>query len=498
VETLQDEVIAWLARQEGEVYLVGGCVRDRLLGRPVYDLDVATAGDGLHLARRLANHFHGAYYALDEARSTGRAILREGADGPGRLVVDVARLRGGPEGGSLAEDLADRDFTVNALAAPVQSPSSIVDQHGGLADLQARLLRPVSEASVRNDPVRAVRAVRLAATLGFCLAPETEAAIRRDGHAVARAAGERVRDELARLLALPHAAGYVTTLDELGVLTAIFPELEPLRGLRQSPPHGLEALPHSLEVVRALEALVAYLTLAEPPSGPSDYDPRLSPAVYQAMPYAGRLAAHLAEAMSGGRPRLVALKLTALLHDVGKAPARSVDPDGRIRFIGHEQVGRRMVGDILRRLRLDAAEVRLGETVVGHHMRPPLLAAQDSVSARAVYRFFRDTGSTGIDVLLHALADHLGTYRVAAEDERWPEMVALAGRMLAGYWLDGGREVSPPRLIDGADLLREFGLQPGPQIGELLELVREAQAAGEVESREEALALVGRAIEAGR
>jgi len=136
--SLQDQIIAWLAGQDQQIYLVGGCVRDRLLGRPVYDLDVAVTGDGLHLARRVANRFGGAYYPLDEARQTGRAILHDRRGE--HLIVDVARMRGQ----DLAADLADRDFAVNALAANVRAPDEIIDLHGGLEDLRDRMIRPVS------------------------------------------------------------------------------------------------------------------------------------------------------------------------------------------------------------------------------------------------------------------------------------------------------------------------------------------------------------------
>ncbi|NLF14487.1 MAG: CCA tRNA nucleotidyltransferase, partial [Anaerolineaceae bacterium] len=147
---LQERVVAWLAAQEVPAYLVGGCVRDRVLGRPTYDLDVAVAGDGLRVARHLANSLGGDYYALDAERSTGRAILYHD---DGRLVVDVARFRGEPPL-ALEDDLAGRDFTVNAMAIDVRDPGTIVDQHGGLADLGARVLRPVGEDSIRDDPVR--------------------------------------------------------------------------------------------------------------------------------------------------------------------------------------------------------------------------------------------------------------------------------------------------------------------------------------------------------
>ena len=465
---LETQVLAWLAQQDAAICLVGGCVRDRLLGRPTYDLDLAVDGDGLRLARRLANHFGGAYYPLDEARGTGRAILEGEA---GRLVVDVARFRGD----SLDADLADRDFTVNALAADVRAPGDVIDRHGGLADLEARLIRPVSEHSIRDDPLRALRAIRQATELGFALAPETEALIRRDGAALADVSSERVRDEVARLLARPQAAPHLCCMDDLGLLTVVFPELEPLRGLEQPPPHHLDVLAHSLATVQALEALL-------------DGGQEVSNIQYLT-PFAGRLEAHLDEKLGGERPRLVTLKLAALLHDTGKAAARSVE-GGRIRFLGHEKQGTKLVGGVFRRLRFNRAEVRLAETIVRHHMRPLLLANRASVSSRAVYRFFRDTGDAGVDVLLHALADHGATYAPDVEDDPWPRLVELTARMLADYYERKDERVAPPSLVSGSDLLREFALQPGPQIGELLEAVREAQVSGEVRTREEALALV--------
>jgi poly(A) polymerase len=469
---LQGQVVQWLGQQDLPAYLVGGGVRDRLLNRPVYDLDVAVDGDGLAVARRLANHFGGAYFPLDEARCTGRAILwRE--DGQ-RLMVDVARFRGA----DLDADLADRDFTVNALAADVRAPDQVIDRHDGLADLAAGVIRPVSDASIRNDPLRALRAVRLAAQLGFALAPEMEKLIRRDGAGLVQVAGERIRDELAHLLMQPDAASHLARLDDLGLLTRILPELEPLRDLVQPPPHYLDGLSHSLETVRELETIVEGLQDAS--------DPQL----HVMVPFTERLRAHLAQVMSDERPRLFTLKLAALLHDTGKPATCAVDDEGRIRTIGHHKVGVELTGDALRRLRLSRVEVRLGETIVRHHMRPLLLAKETSVSSRAVYRFFRDTGDAGVDVLLHALADHRATYARDAEDDRWPHLVDLVARMLVTYWERQAEQVAPPPLIDGHDLLREFELQPGPFVGALLEAVREAQVSGDVHTREEALALV--------
>jgi tRNA nucleotidyltransferase/poly(A) polymerase len=172
---IEDRVVSWLARQGAGIYLVGGCVRDWVLQRPIDDLDVATSGDGLVLARRLANQFGGDFFALDRERGTGRALLHD--EERHRFVVDVARF----QGEDLAADLAQRDFTINALAIDARARQEVIDPYDGMADLEAGLIRPVSDDSIRNDPLRALRALRQAAQLDFALAPSTKGLIRADG-----------------------------------------------------------------------------------------------------------------------------------------------------------------------------------------------------------------------------------------------------------------------------------------------------------------------------
>jgi tRNA nucleotidyltransferase/poly(A) polymerase len=493
--SVQERVITWLAEQGLEAYLVGGSVRDRLLGRQGYDLDVVTPSRGTDLARRLANRFGGDYYALDDERGTGRAVLYTEAGKA--FAVDVAQFRAA----DLRADLADRDFTINAMAADVRTPGLVIDPFGGREDIRARMIRPVSAASIRNDPVRALRSVRQALELGFSLAPETEALVERDGPSVSGASPERVRDELAKLLALPQSAWGLRCLDRLGLLAVVIPELELLRGVAQPPPHHLDVLSHSLEAVAALEVILDLLSGLEgvahdAAGGWSDHNGALRTRL---APFSGRLTAHVSQPLGGGRARLVTLKLAVLLHDTGKPVTTSMGDGDRIRFLGHQEAGTKLTASVLRRLRLSNDEVRLAETIVLHHMRPLLLARQEAVSSRAVYRFFRDTGTAGVDVLLHALADRRamappGTRDAAGElmpgEDDGPRLVGLVARMLGDYWERRPERVCPPRLVSGHDLLREFDLEPGPQIGELLEAVREAQVSGDVGSPEEALALV--------
>ena len=487
--TVEDQVVAWLACQDVDAYLVGGCVRDRILGRTSHDLDVAVSGDGTVLARRLADSLGADYYALDRERSTGRAILRC-AEGK-RLLVDIARFRGD----DLAADLGGRDFTINALAVDVRAPATVIDNHGGLADLEAGIIRTVSEGAIRSDPLRALRAVRQAAQLNFALAPETEGLIRRDGPALAEVSAERICDELSRLLLCVSSTPYLFELDRLGLLGTILPETEPLRGLDQPAPHRYGVLTHSLEAVRALEFLLGELGLAPLSAGSIGTQPVRGLELGSLTDYVEKIDEHLAAVVSDARTRVVVLKMAALLHDVGKAGAGTVDEEGRLRFLGHETAGSQIVYQVLQRLRFSGAEARLAEIIVRNHMRPLTLARQDRVSARAVYRFFRDTGDAGVDILLFALADHLSTYAFEVEETGWLRLVGLVTRMLGYHWDREAERMKAPPLVNGHDLLDSLGLEPGKQIGRLLEAVREAQAVGEVHTRGEAMELVRSLIE---
>jgi putative nucleotidyltransferase with HDIG domain len=473
-----ERVCAFLRQRSIEAYLVGGCVRDWLLGHPSHDVDFAVAGDAVKLARRVADRMGGAFVLLDEERGTGR-VVTGGEDGQ-RLFIDFARL----QGDDILTDLSRRDFTVNAMAVEADAGTRIIDPYGGQRDLQLGLVRAVSEMAFRDDPLRTLRAVRLAAEMDARIEQGTEELLRRAVLLITDVSAERVRDELGKILALPVAAQNLRYLDELGLLVVIIPELEPLKGVEQSEPHYLDVFEHSLETVRRLEDIVEAL------EGEGAADGELSLIPLLLSPFSHQLSAHLAQPVSGDRLRLTLLKLAALLHDLGKPATKSFDDEGGVHFYGHGGEGAEMVGAILRRLRFGGNEVNLARTIVANHIRPHLLAEQEVLTRRAVYRFFRDTGDAGVDTLLLCLADHLATWWSNLRMARWQRQVEFVASMLADYYERYQKVISPPKLINGHDLMEEFGLEEGPRIGELLEAVREAQVEGEVRTKEEALALV--------
>jgi len=465
------------------IWPVGGVVRDALLGGAIHDWDFVVGQDALGLARAVADGLGGAFYPLDVERDTGRVVLAL-EDGR-RLELDFALLRG-PD---LATDLRGRDFTLNAMAA--DADGRLLDPTGGLADLQNRLVRATDAAAFEDDPLRMLRGVRLVAELGLRLEAKTALWIAQRAPALTRVAAERIRDEFLRILAAPAVADHIHMLDELGLLTSILPEAMHLKEQAQSPPHRFDVWWHTLMVIEAVEGVVAVLSGGHPRTVYTDAPQSVWADVAKAL---GRFGAALADHL-GTRAGVPLLRLAALCHDLGKPLTCTEDEWGQLHFYGHERVGARIVGERLQQLRFSRAETEWVEGIVRAHLRPAHLAwAQERLTRRAVYRFFRDVGAGGIEVTLLALADHLATWGPKLEPDRWGRLLEVAETLVSHYFEQREEAIAPRLLVTGKDLIAELGMQPGPEIGRLLEALREAQAAGDVRTREEALALARRLV----
>ncbi|HEY74023.1 MAG: hypothetical protein B6I35_05390 [Anaerolineaceae bacterium 4572_32.2] len=479
------QAVRRLAKERGiQTWPVGGAVRDTLLDRPVHDWDFAVERDAMKLARAVADALDGDYFPLDVERDTGRAIAT--TPNGARVELDFAALRGG----DLEVDLLARDFTINAMA--LNETGALIDPAGGQADLSNCRIRATSERAFQDDPMRLLRGVRMETEMGFEIEPQTADWIQRDASLVALSSAERARDEFARLLTLPRTVIPLQRLDEFGLLPHVAPELETLKGVTQSPPHRFDVWRHTLMTMDTLEGVVAAITgqkvkkrvLADAPIAAWGDIARVLGQ------FANDVTAHLAVEISGGRDRAMLLKLAALLHDVGKPQTWSQGEDGRIHFYNHEPVGAQMAARRLKKLRFSRDEAERIRTIVGQHLRPAHLSRAEKVTRRAVYRYFRATSCAGVDVVLLSLADHLATYGPNLQEQRWTRRLMVAETLLHHCFERYEETVAPPPLVTGNDLMAELGLNPGPNIGQLLDKLREAQAAGEVNTREEALALV--------
>ncbi len=465
------------------VFLVGGAVRDALLSRPTHDMDFVLSGDVLGFSRRLADRLGAAYYPLDVERETARLILIH-PDG-NRDVLDFAMLRG-PD---LESDLRARDFTINAIALPLHDPQVLVDPLDGASDLRAGQIRSCSATTFLDDPVRILRAIRLAAAFEFRILPNTRRQMRQALERLPLVSAERLRDELFRILEGPRPATAIRALDLMGALPYILPELSALKGVRQSAPHILDVWEHTLDVLQKLEIILAGLGLQHDPDAASNLV--MGQLSLRLGRYRQQIHTHLA---SGDNPIRVLRSLlffAALYHDAGKATTQQVDETGRIRFYEHDQIGAQIVSKRSRFLRLSNDESDRLKTIVRHHMRPLLLAQNEQFpTRRAIYRFFRDAGPAGVDICLLSLADTLATYGPSLPQDTWAHQLDVVRTLLEAWWERPEENVSPPALVDGNFLIETFNLKPGPLIGRLLDMIREAQAAGLVLDRQGALELV--------
>ncbi|MDE2038728.1 MAG: CCA tRNA nucleotidyltransferase [Elusimicrobia bacterium] len=477
-----------------KVWLVGGALRDLLLGRPISDLDLACS-DARGLARKLARGLRGKAFPLDESNGVYRVVLPAGQAALRQL--DVAEL----QGGGIAADLARRDFTINALALALTPrldaavpAASLLDPRGGLKDLAARLLRCESERLFKDDPLRLLRAFRIAAQLGFSLEPRTLKTISRLRRLSLKPAAERTRSELMLLLEAAQASRWLRLLEQAGLLTAIFAELEPERRCAEEY-YGLGGvLKHSLDACERADFLLGHID--------------------QVFPEQSRAILRELDSRSpGGQPLRPLLLLTVLLHDVSK-PETARLVAGRLRFFGHDAIGARRVQAILRRLRFSNEQAALACAVVANHLRPGQLASGGAVTPKASYRLFRDLGEHALPLLLVCWADHasylpgerlLKALPAAALDPeagvralarlkgadarktvRHLQVISLLARRL----FDEKRRAVPRRLLDGREVMRALNLKPGPAVGEWLERLREAQAEGKVATRAQALAFL--------
>ena len=441
-------------------WLVGGAVRDELLGGGAdskLDIDLIVDGDVRAAARTLARAAHGTSFELSDEHGAWRVVVPDDD-----FQIDLNPLRGA----SVEADLAERDFTVNAIAQPIAG-GDLIDPFGGCADLERHALRLVAPGALSADPLRAMRLVRLSCELELKPDDAARSAAREVAPRLPETAAERVFGELRRIVECDRATDGLRLAGELGLGAAVLPELEAMRGVEQNPYHHLDVYGHTLEVLEAAIGLERDPVAAFGPE------------------HGHQIGALLAEPFADGLTRGAALRFGALLHDIAKPPTRAVTTEGRVTFIGHDALGAEMARTVLARLR---ASERLQSHVAAltlHHLRLGFLVNRQPLSRHDAYHYLDGCSPVTADVTLLSVADRLATRGERAE-EAIERHLALARELIgeALRWHNDGR---PAPLVRGDDLARALAVEPGPLLGELLAELEEAQYAGEVSNREQAI-----------
>ena len=430
-----DSILSFLGRKPGRLdmsrfaplpaggFLVGGAVRDTLLGRESSDLDWLVE-DPRRQAEAAGEQLGARPFQLDDERDHWRLIS-------GKRTLDFIPLRG-----DLERDLRSRDFTINALAA--NQHGEITDVTGGLGDLKRKVLRMTSESALREDPLRLLRDVRLRARLGFSIEPATRMAVREGAELLEHGiqplpAWERVREEFDAIMLSRAPGSAMSELEGLGLLSVFLPELSLARGVEQGGFHHLDVLDHSLEALQ-------------------------------------RVATIFPDAS-------ITLRWATLFHDVGKPQTRARGDDGRVHFYGHARRGSELAKQAMRRLRRPSDEVELIAGLVRYHMLP---LPRSEKEAR---RFTHRRRELLPDLLKLMIADREAARGpLSSQATRRAYRVALS-RIVAIL----EEAPPPAPLLDGREVMDLLGLEPGPRVGEALRFIAEARAIGDISEREEAI-----------
>ncbi|MCE1248422.1 MAG: HD domain-containing protein [Firmicutes bacterium] len=443
-----------------EVYLVGGSPRDLVMGRSINDWDFAVSDRIFDYARQVADRTGSAYVLLDQEFGIARVVPRGG-----KIQLDFALLKG-----SIEQDLLMRDFAMNSIAINIKTMTA-EDPANGMGDIEKKLVRTLARQNITDDPLRILRAYRMASKFGFDIEKDTLVWMSEEKELLPNAAYERIRDELYKILAGTNSAPIIRRLYTDGVFDNILPELKELDGMSQNQFHKYDVLEHTFVAFESIEEQVA-----------KNFAP---------MPYSDMIRDYIGEKMAGDRTRLENLKFATLMHDIGKPAVRRVDVNGQLLYIGHHTEGRDIWFDIANRFKLSNKEIRFGAVMIEYHLNPVGIPIEkDPVRQRSrTYDFFKNLGNAAPGVLLMSWADVDAGQGEALTREMIDKHHDFSCYLM-GLYFSRNVIAFPPKLIDGKRVKELLPELPDKDIGAVIEKLTKAVGLEEVKNVDEAEAFV--------
>lgn len=446
-----------------ELFIVGGWLRDLLLGKVKQnpDIDFAIKNNSISFAKMLSKEVKGAFVILDEEHGACRIVKTFKNK---IYTLDFTDFRSS----DLKSDLSLRDFSINSLAIKLQdifnkdADKFLIDYFNARLDLKQKIVRMTSSTVFDDDPLRIMRAFSFAARFGFTIEKKSLLLAKKERLKLKDVSFERIRDELFKIFNCPNSYETIMLLDKLKILSVIMPEIDLMRHVAQGPYHHLDVLKHSFETLKQLEQAIKSNKIKE-------------------------LGQYLDQVVSSDRTRLQLMKLGAILHDIGKPKAKR-RLKNRTLFHGHERIGAYISTDIAKRLMLSNNEIDALKKMVFWHLRPGYLADNKQVTARAKFRYFRDSAGEGISTLLLSVADQRATKGpLTSEESRLQHERIVWG--LIKEALKKRKEKKLPRLVDGNIIMKKLRIPPSPLVGKILKTIEESQAIGKIKTTDEAIKL---------
>jgi poly(A) polymerase len=469
----------------GEIYLIGGFVRDNLLNKQSDDLDFTVTKNAGKAARKIADFFIGDFYLLDHQRETARALVNIDKLS---LKVDIAIT----SGRDITEDLAKRDFTINAMAIDIMDLDKIIDPLGGKADLKNRELNPCSDNSFLNDPVRTLRAIRFIQSLSLSFDDHMRQLIINASSHLKNVSSERIRDEINNILNLSKIKESINLLTEFNLFSQIFPELIPLQSIPPSIPHVHDIFTHSLRVG---EVNQLFMNDVKENYQIEPENEKISQGLEIIDKYKAGLKKHFANLEEEKIPLTILMALAALYHDSGKSMIKPEIIEEKVIYKNHAEISANIAYERLKALAYSNEEIQFVKSVVLHHMDKKMkYIGEDKEPLKNIYRFFRETKKSGIMIGFLHLADLIATYEEKMPLLRWSTALKSIDKIFDSWFNHYYEIISPPKLLSGNDLIVNFGLKSNPRIGEILEQVKEAQASGIIINRMAALEYVEKMV----
>ena len=459
-----------------QVWLVGGAVRDHFLRRQSYDLDFVVAGDALRLARQIADALGGKYYNLDPERGAGRALV-PGPNGE-EWVFDFTRMRGS----CLQDDLEYRDFTINALAFDPHNLDILIDPTDGLNDLKDSLLRACKSDAIQRDPVRALRAVRIASELEFRIEPNTIQQIKEAGSLLTHVSVERMRDEIFRMLDHQNPARSLRSLSHLHLFEVLFHEFfdHPSGDSQIGDKRGIDR--QAFAVISKLSELFQVLAPMHDPEAAADS--KLGLITMRLGRFRGSLSNYLDEELSSGRTQRAWVLLGSLFLSYVNSDL-SGDPDGSSIGLdgGSKTIAASAWPDRYHMSRKE--KLWLDRFLNG---RPPQLSKDiDGDNDLQIFRYYQRTKEAGVGLIFRNLASFLAGTDGSPSEEQWGSRVNIARQLLDAFFNRRDEIIDVEPLLSGEEIISEFKIKPGPMIGDLLQRLVELQVSGKLKTRDQAL-----------
>ncbi len=445
---LNDEVIELIKKIDSNSYLVGGAVRDYLLGKNSYDRDIIVR-NARDFAQKLANETNGTFIELDQENNIYRVVLKDKLN-----YIDITQAD------DIEIDLKRRDFTINSIAIDL-SNNQIIDINKGQEDLKNKIIRSISEQNIIDDPLRILRAYRFSAILGFEIESNTKEQIHNHINLIKNPAKERINYELMKLFEGNYTAKVLSEMSE--IIDIIYPIFIDVKKVPKNTHHHLNLFDHSIETVNQIQKI--YESSQE------------------------EVRQHLEKEDFGGFTRLAHLKFAGFLHDIGKYSTWTIEGE-RHRFIKHDDVGSKMAKEILKQNKFSKKQIEYITNMIKNHIYPSQVVSAENINEKIYMRYIRKMEENVIDNIILAKADRLSARGPAITNEIIEENIRNLDKLL-NYYLSIKDKLKPiPKLLSGNEIMELKKIPQSPLLGEIIKALQEEQTEGNITTKEEAINFV--------